>query len=262
MKWICRLAIAAAAMTGFMYRNAHRARKKHAIVELSGQADFTPFVLLFISDIHRRKLNTADFQDNVDLVVIGGDFVERGVPLSRIRGNLHVLGQLAPVYYVFGNNDREIGEKKLLELFDEFHVKVLDDEAISLFGNPQLKLVGMDYFAFRKNSLAAAFKMVEPEDSVIFVCHTPFIFEKVKARYPVSLLLAGHTHGGQIRFGPFGVFEPGSLTQERGVTQLISNGFGTTSLPLRLGAEAQFHVLEICPAKMVQHHLAQSPPMG
>ncbi|MBT2582026.1 metallophosphoesterase [Planococcus sp. ISL-109] len=261
MKWFLRLASASAALIACMYRNAHNEKKRQAVVHLAGKADFDPFKMLFISDVHRRTLHRKLFTEPVDLVVIGGDFVERGVPIERIRENLRILRKAAPVYYIFGNNDREVGEKLLRKLFKEEGVKVLDDEAVVLFDNPRLKLVGIDYFAFRENSLSAAFETVQKDDSVIFVCHTPFIFKKVKDNYTASLLLAGHTHGGQIRIGPFGIFDRGVLKSEEGLTELVSNGFGTTTLPLRLGATAEYHVLEIHPTKG-DVRLAQSVRIG
>lgn len=247
MKWFLRLASLGAAVAAWMYRNAHSEKKRRAVVRLTGKAQFQPFKILFISDVHRRKLHRRLFGEPVDIVVIGGDFVERGVPIERIQENLRILREMGPVYYVFGNNDREVGEELLQKLFKEEDVKVLDDESVELFGNPRLKLVGIDYFAFRKESLSAAFSMVQPDDSVIFVCHTPFIFNQVKENYTASLLMAGHTHGGQIRIGPFGFFERGALYSANGSTQLISNGFGTTTVPLRLGVAAEYHVLEIYP---------------
>ncbi|WP_211654367.1 metallophosphoesterase [Planococcus alpniumensis] len=261
MKWILRIGFAGLALMAWMFRAAHSEKKEAAVVQLSGTAQFSPFKLLFISDVHRRKLRRDSFDDHVDLVVIGGDFVERGVPERRIRENLRVLSELAPVYYVFGNNDREIGEERLRALLEEQGAVILDDESVELFGNAKLKLTGIDYFAFREHSVEDAFRTVEKGDSVIFISHTPFVFKHVKQHYPVSLMIAGHTHGGQIRLGPFGIFDRGSLTVAQGITELISNGFGTTTLPLRLGAKAQYHVLEIHPASG-NKHLAQSSAIG
>lgn len=261
MKWIIRMALAGVGLLAWMYRSAHTEKKGAAAVRLSGDAQFPPFKLLFISDVHRRKLRHKMFSDQVDLVVIGGDFVEHGVPEQRIRENLKVLSGLAPVYYVFGNNDREIGEGRLRKLLEEQGVTILDDESVELFGNPKLKLTGIDYFAFRENSIEEAFRTVDKHDSVIFISHTPFVFKYVKQHYPASLLMAGHTHGGQIRLGRFGIFERGSLNVSEGVTELVSNGFGTTTLPLRLGAKAEFHILEIYPSPAVRD-LAQSSSIG
>lgn len=261
MKWILRIILAGLVLLAWMFRSAHSEHKETAVIRLLGDAEFSPFKLLFISDVHRRELRPDMFNDQVDLVVIGGDFVEREVPERRIRENLRILTELAPVYYVFGNNDREIGEERLRALLEEQDATILDDESVELFGNAKLKLTGIDYFAFREHSVENAFRTVEKGDSVIFISHTPFVFKHVKQHYPVSLLIAGHTHGGQIRLGPYGIFDRGSLTVSGGITELISNGFGTTTLPLRLGAKAEYHVLEIHPSPG-RKHLAQSSSIG
>lgn len=238
---------ASASLLLFMLRNAFQNNLKRDKVILKAEKPFEPFDMLFISDIHRRKLPASISSFPVDVIVIGGDLVEGGVPLERVEWNLNVLSRHAPVYFVWGNNDREVDEKKLRQLFKKYEVTVLEDESVPLFGQPHLKLVGLDPFAYRKNGIELAFSEVEAADTVIFVSHTPFIFERVNSKHRVDFQLAGHTHGGQIRFGPYGIYNKGRLCKTGGVIQLISNGYGTTKLPLRLGAEAEFHHLTIAP---------------
>ena len=61
----------------------------------------------------------------------------------------------------------------------------------------------------------------------------------------LSLLLSGHTHGGQIHLFGFSPYEKGRLKKENDLTVLISNGYGTTGVPLRLGAKAETHLISI-----------------
>lgn len=247
MKWIYQSGLAATTLLLFMWRNAFKETLKHHTVELETKKPFSPFQMLFISDIHRRTLKEDLIDFPVDLVIIGGDLAEKGVPLHRIDHNLKILSKIAPVYFVWGNNDREVGEAQLRQLLHKHHITVVENESISLFGEPHLKLVGIDYFGFVENGFEKAFSQVSPEDTVIFVSHTPFVFNRIKEKYKVNLLLGGHTHGGQIRVGPFGVYEKGAITEKNGKVELISNGFGTTHLPFRLGAEAEFHLFSIYP---------------
>ena len=58
-------------------------------------------------------------------------------------------------------------------------------------------------------------------------------------------MLAGHTHGGQIRIGKLGLLEKGSFHTNSNQAKLISNGYGTSTVPLRLGAPAECHVITI-----------------
>ncbi|AQQ53643.1 metallophosphoesterase [Planococcus lenghuensis] len=230
-----------------MFWNAFHATQKYEVFELKAPRQFEPFRMLFISDIHRRKLQPGFAEGTPDIIIIGGDLAEGGVPPERVRHNLEVLAAMAPAYFIWGNNDRELREQKLRRMFAETGVTILENESVNLFGNPHLKLISFDYFAFKRNGLQEAFKGVDEQDTVIFLSHTPEIFDHVQNRYPVHLMVAGHTHGGQIRLGKYGLYEKGKTETTNGVIRLISNGYGTTQLPLRLGAEAEFHLLTIRP---------------
>ncbi|MGK7378277.1 metallophosphoesterase [Planococcus sp. 1R117A] len=247
MKWIYKGSLAILALLLFMLRNAFQQNLKSQRVQLHAAHRFEPFKLMFISDIHRRKLNSSLLEDPADVVIIGGDLTEKGVPLSRVEENLKILSKLGPLYFVWGNHDRSVGEAAVRKLFEEYNVKVLENEGVNLLGQPHLKLVGIDYFSYGKNSIITAFSDVASDDTVIFVSHTPAVFKYVREKYPADFLLAGHTHGGQIRLGKYGIAEKGRLTESGGKVELVSNGYGTTKLPLRLGAEAEYHVFDIHP---------------
>lgn len=247
MKHLMRILLAAVALLLFMVRNAFSEKLVAETVDLRAAKPFKPFNLLFIADVHRRVIRAGLLDFPVDIVVIGGDLVEKGVPLERVAENVKRLVALAPVYFVWGNNDREVDETSLRQIFEQSGVIVLDDRSVPLFGNEQLKLVGLDHFAYKPDGFENAFKEVGEDDTVLFVSHTPFDFWKVKGDYSADLLLAGHTHGGQIRIGPFGLFKKGSMKVKKDRIELISNGFGTTTLHLRLGAQAEYHVLTVRP---------------
>lgn len=88
---------------------------------------------IFISDIHRRVISNSlieQVKGRVDLVIIGGDLAEKGVPLSKISANIQKLRAIAPVYFVWGNNDYEIEYHELDALLLENNVKVLDNTRV------------------------------------------------------------------------------------------------------------------------------------
>lgn len=249
MRGIVKVGGAAFALLLFMYKNAFANNLRRQTVRLDAEVPFRPFNLLFIADIHRRKLSPEMLEVPVDIVVIGGDLAERGVSLKQVAENLKLLVNKAPVYFVWGNNDREVRVRNLRKLFSHYGIKPLDNESVPLFDNPHLKLVGVNYLALKDGGLDRAFSGVNKEDTVIFVSHSPFIFKRVKKKYPVDFLMAGHTHGGQIRLGKLGIYRKGALRVKGGKPELVTNGFGTTSLPLRLGAPAEFHLLTIQPKR-------------
>lgn len=247
MKYFFRTGIAAMALLLFMFRNAKKVHKKQDKLLLNAETPFRPFRIVFIADIHRRKLPKNIIDSRVDAIVIGGDLTERGVPLERTAKNLRILAEAAPVFYIWGNNDREVGERELRKVLNHYNVKILDNESVELFGQHRLKLVGIDYFSGTEGKLAKAFADVSPGDTVIFVSHTPAAFKLLGSEHPADLLMAGHTHGGQIRLGNLGFYTKGSMKKIGSRYELVTNGYGTTSVPLRFGAEAQYHVLDISP---------------
>lgn len=247
MKFFFRMGIAAMALLLFMFRNARKVHKKQIKLRLNAETPFRPFRMVFIADIHRRKLPRNFIGSQVDVIVIGGDLTERGVPLKRTMKNLQRLSEAGPVYFIWGNNDREVGERALRKVLDQYNVKILDNESVELFGQHRLKLVGIDYFGYKDGMIADAFADVQPGDTVLFVSHTPSAFKLLGREHPADLLMAGHTHGGQIRFGRFGFYSKGAMKKANSRYELVTNGYGTTSVPLRFGAEAQYHMLDIAP---------------
>ncbi|MGI2327082.1 metallophosphoesterase [Planococcus sp. YIM B11945] len=247
MKMLVKLMAAALALLLFMVKNASGHTMKRQTIKIQTAHPFEPFELLFIADVHRRMIPEFALPLAVDAVLIGGDFAEKGVPFKRIEANLKNLAKIGPVFFVWGNNDREVSESKLRKLLAKYGVTVLDNKGVPLFGNSHLKLVGVDFFPTEEVDFDKAFKNVGKEDAVIFVSHTPFVFKRVKKEYRADFLLAGHTHGGQIRFGRFGIYKKGTLIRKNGTLQLVTNGYGTTKVPLRLGTKAEFHLLSIRP---------------
>ena len=91
--------------------------------------------IFFISDIHRRKIDKRlldKINNEIDIVVIGGDLAEKGVPHSRISKNVRELSSILDQFILFG----EImivrqGKKIFVKLLPDTMVKVLDNENCS-----------------------------------------------------------------------------------------------------------------------------------
>lgn len=223
----------------YMKRLATEVNIKHHVVHTS---KFSQTVrCLFISDVHQRTIPKSFIKWSYDFVLIGGDLVEGGVPLSRVEKNIQRLSTVGPCYYVFGNNDREVGEHELLQLFSKYDVKVLSNRTERLETIP-MQIVGIDDGYTGTVDIDKAFEDVDPSIFTLFMTHSPLYFSKVEG---IDLEIAGHHHGGQIRFLNYGIQPVGTFTKRNNRHSLISNGFGTTALPLRLGAESEVHSIQI-----------------
>ena len=91
----------------------------------------------------------------------------------------------------------------------------------------------------------ASLQNIEQYDNVIFVSHQPKVLREIEHFFQPNLMLAGHTHGGQIRIGKLGLLERGKFQTNSGRGKLISNGYGTSTIPLRLGAPPECHIITI-----------------
>lgn len=246
MKWLALCIGSFLSISLYMLKEAHENNVRTHQVRTKGKAD--QFKLFFISDVHNRKISQRMIEKlpAVEAVIIGGDFVDRRVPFSQVERNLALLSKLGPIYFVWGNNDREVGEKALYEVFAKYNVTVVENDAVQLPNRNNTTWISAINDTSRKGySFPQALAKCSAEDVTIVVSHNPQVFYKAVDILQPALLMGGHLHGGQIRLGPFGVHPHGSFSIRQGVPTLISNGYGTTLLPLRFMAKPECHVVEV-----------------
>jgi predicted MPP superfamily phosphohydrolase len=206
--------------------------------------------IFFISDIHRRVISDKIIEEvlgKVDIVIIGGDLTEKGVPMKRVSKNIQKLKKLGPVYFVWGNNDYEVDYRKLDVILLESNVKALYNTSVTFeseFGD-KISLLGVDDLNQNLDRIDLALMDADKDSFKILASHYPDIVEKVDQEHEIRLVLSGHTHGGQIHILGYSPYERGKLKVLDNTTLLISNGYGTTTLPLRLGAPAECHLITL-----------------
>ena len=235
----------------YMVKEAFANRVVYQVLDFpSFPKSFGKINLFFISDIHRRKISDKiihPLQGKVDLVIIGGDLTEKGVPFQRIKENIQQLKKLGTVFFVWGNNDHEVNAPQMDAMLLHLDVKVLVNSSV-LFESKtgdSIYLVGVDDLSTNRADLDQALMGTDPNSFKILVSHNPAFSRRIRPEHGINLVLSGHTHGGQIRLFGFGPYEKGSLRREGHKTILISNGYGTTGVPLRLGAKSETHLLTI-----------------
>lgn len=231
----------------WMFVNAHLTRVLDQEIILD-QSPNAMFRFLFISDVHRRKL-TQRWKNKVtkpvDIICIGGDFAERGVSPKTVRWNLQLLHSIAPIVYVWGNNDREIGEEMMRKLLKEVDATILDNEVIPFPNHSDWGIVGVDDpSSHRANALSAAEK-AKDYPRILYIAHSPVMLSKMLPIRRPDIAAVGHTHGGQIQLGRWSLHPEGKLVIENNRAVLISNGYGTTFLPLRWKSLPESHIIEV-----------------
>ena len=229
---------------------------KNTVKEITMEFDdfpesFLELKLFFITDIHKRKISDGllnKINTNVDLVLIGGDLTEKNVPFERVEKNIQKLKSLrAPIYFVWGNNDYETDYRTLDAILLQNGVKILDNTSV-MFESREgeiVELLGVDDVSVQRANVSLALSDCHPHSFKILAAHNPLVARKFSEEENIALVLSGHTHGGQIRILGFGPYEVGKLHHLAHTKLFVSNGYGTTFLPLRLGAPAETHIITL-----------------
>lgn len=212
---------------------------------------FEDFRIFFIADLHRRVISDKlidSIRNEVDLVIIGGDIVESGVPLIKVEQNVTKLKDLGPLYFVWGNNDYEIDSNELEKILLKLGVTILTNTAVSVFSKEGEKIVllGIDDISMERDRLDLAIAGCNNKELFrILVSHNPRVKDQLCEEHGISLVLSGHTHGGQVRIFDHGPYKLGGIEMDRSCLYVTSNGYGTSTVPLRLGAKPETHVFTL-----------------
>jgi len=227
-----------------------------------------------ISDIHhglflpKEWLAEAVQQANrldPDIIALTGDFVtysRRNIgPAAEILGRLRAR---RGVFAVLGNHDFRVDADAVTAALQRQHIDVLRNRHIQLgFGGAPLYLAGVDDYGYGAD-LRRAVRGIPRDAATILLAHNPRIVH-LASRNGVSLILAGHTHGGQVNLPLLGTVYGRSPERLRykigwdrlGATQIyVSRGLGTIVLPWRLRCPAEISHLELLPGSAGVSRLA------
>lgn len=267
-RFILLLIVAAAALLLFGYWQATSPpRLRTAGITVAGwPADQRPLRLILLSDIHvagpdmppRRLARIVDRVNALapDLVLIAGDFVsdkrlstrwyserEAARPLRGLRARYGVVA-------VLGNHDHWRDSKAIRSELEKVGVRVLSNDTVR--AGP-LVVGGIDdAFTGHAKPAMVIERMRRLGGRRLVLSHSPDPFPELPA--DAGLVLAGHTHCGQIvlpLFGPlatasrFGERYRCGVIREGGKTLIVSAGLGTSIMPLRIGAPPDMWLLQL-----------------
>ncbi|MCF6201948.1 MAG: metallophosphoesterase, partial [Hydrogenimonas sp.] len=188
---------------------------------------------------------------NPDLVAITGDLTD--LPIDRIKEAVDELKGLKSrfgTYYVPGNHEYFHGIEETLSYLKSIDIKVLENSSQNL---GPFTVVGVyDLFGFRYGSfipdIKKATKEVLKDSPTLFLSHQPRFVHHLGDFSP-SLMLSGHTHGGQI--WPFGYLVKMQQPYLKGLHKLgersyiyVNSGIGFWGPPMRLGTEAEITCID------------------
>ena len=225
--------------------------------------------------VNERRLHEIVGRVNAqapEIVVILGDLLAHDGPFADPLEPEAVIAALAAleaplgVFAVLGNHDWPRGER-LIRAGADAGMRVLDNEAAKLLrhGRHPLWLAGIADAASRIPDMPATLATIDGEAPVLALTHSPDVFPEVPAR--VSLTLAGHTHGGQVRLplitrrvvpSRFGDRYLRYHVEEDGRHLFVSPGVGSAGLPIRFRAPPEVTILTLRRASAAARNLPPS----
>ena len=220
-----------------------------------------------ISDVHlgasRGKTYLAKIVQKAnelkpDFMVITGDLADNKAALREDMFAPFKEMQ-SPVYFVNGNHDVSAGLDKVMKRLKENNVIVLQNEVLVTNG---IKLVGLNYMRVddsvrdphqvSNETMKAILPSLDLSGDYpkIVLHHVPWGVEYLNEQ-GMDLVLAGHTHGGQMF--PFNLLTKAVFPYNKGLAEYkgtyiyVSQGVGTFMTRMRFGTKNEIGFITLAP---------------
>jgi predicted MPP superfamily phosphohydrolase len=232
-------------------------------------AKLNNFKIVAISDVHGgsnyvseeklRKLVELANAQNPDLIVLLGDYVSQiggkrsdlKMPFETIAENLKGFTAKYGVFAVVGNHDWWFDETRVRDELERIGVKVLENEVepIQVSGET-IRLWGIEDYWKKNRVPTEVFEQIPNKQNIIAITHNPDSLLKAPAE--ISLMISGHTHGGQVKFPFYGaiafVNDPRFMegfVEVDGKNVFVTTGVGMSGPQIRFRVTPEIAVLNL-----------------
>lgn len=271
---------------------ADELHKKIKLRRFAGPASLVgrlnPIRVAHLTDLHVGRVTPMKIQhaavalanaEAPDLVLLTGDFVCHSQDYLDALEEV-IRGFQVPIYAVLGNHDHWSGAAEVRKALVRAGATMLDNATtiIEVKGS-RLQLVGLDDAYTSHADRHRALRGMTPGLPTVGLSH---IAEEADALWAegVELVLAGHTHGGQVTLAGLHELALGRMAGHRYVHGLygtraaaervgavyVGAGIGSAVMPLRLGERGKREVtifdLGVSPGSFEEHHQEQDPLPG
>ncbi|MDE3083887.1 MAG: metallophosphoesterase [Verrucomicrobiota bacterium] len=221
-------------------------------LKIPGPAEWAGKVALFVTDVHYKNyfgppeaavLNEIVRRHKPDLVLMGGDLAQ--TPGTDISDFLSCWSPGCPTFFAPGNHDMmRSADDRIMSQAREGGMIVLCNEAEKWNG---ITFVGLPSAIRARQRL----DLFDAPGLKIVLGHEPDAWDRY-AQASDLLQLAGHTHGGQIRFFGEPLYLPtlgkkyplGRFFREHHNSLIVGAGIGCTDVPVRINCPPEIIKLE------------------
>jgi predicted MPP superfamily phosphohydrolase len=220
-----------------------------------------------ISDLHLRHISNVHEKIagelaslKPDLLILSGDIIDKDGKQPLVEEFLQLLPRGPQVLATLGNWEHwsHVNLSALRKLYEQHNVQLLVNESVEVKSSARtLRVTGLDDWTAGNPDYKGAVRHGIPD---ICVAHSPYfrdVLIETARRDPSfpripSIMLSGHTHGGQVRLGPIAPVRPhGSGRYLEGWYRdawpwlFVSRGVGTSVLPFRFNAPPELVVFDL-----------------
>lgn len=225
-----------------------------------------------VSEARLRELVQKTNEQQPDIIVLLGDYVseskrfdrsalktpegtnrtELRMSVSVIADNLAGFKARYGAYAVIGNHDWWHNQTRVRSEFERVGITVLENDVEQIkAGDETINLWGIeDYWKSRRVPLADSYDKIEEKKNIIAITHNPDSL--LKTPDGISLMLAGHSHGGQVNFPIYGPhpfvndirFMKGKTVVD-GKNIFVTSGVGCTGPQIRFRVPPEIAVVTV-----------------
>ena len=228
---------------------------------------FNGFRVVHLTDLHLGPIVSSAFIEHViekanklkpDIIVCTGDYVQGRDSKKEINTVWPILAKLQAkhgVYSVLGNHDHWASAAKSLEWLQRTGQSLLHTCRAIYKDKERIIIGGAGDYWEDKLMIDKCFSSTDEGDCRILLTHNP---DSVDTKFdtPLSLILSGHTHGGQVSIPFYGPpvlpvknkrYSSGLIKTPKG-NLFISKGIGCVAYPVRFNCAPEIALLDLVTA--------------
>lgn len=181
-----------------------------------------------------------------DIILLLGDYVAThpfkiSVPPQEGIAPLRNLKAACGVYAIYGNHDFDNRISGWRNALKKTGIPIFENNVLKVkCGDMNFWLAGLQDQIYQHPNIVNTMKKITDNAPILMMMHEPDLLPEIPFR--VTLTMAGHTHGGQIRLpwiGPilvpskYGTRYAYGYIKEKGKEMIVSGGLGMSIVPLR-----------------------------
>ncbi len=195
--------------------------KEYKIETNSIPSSFDGLKVLHFSDLHYLRVVDDNMLKKVveeinlinpDIVIFTGDLIDKDFNINdkqkqQLITLLKSINSKYGKYSIIGNHDYIKDKEEMETIYNESNFILLQNTYDIIYNseNEKIFLGGLDTYSYDKADIDKVMDYFENNDNIdykIILVHEPDYIDTITSKYDIDLVLAGHSHNGQINI-PF-----------------------------------------------------------